>query len=396
MEYAIFKYLWLLVVLPKPAQLVAFVLILIGLWVSGRGKLRGTKDGDVYFGLLILINIIYGLSILLNLFRAEWELYRVFAACNTFTITCVAYMYYYIYKTREIDTERVEKYMFINMNIMLGLCFLYWTIGDKGNIPFVGALSIWDEVIPGVDTTRFVGYLEYSNLTVFMYLYCYAFSVNFLQKRIGKIAAFFTEILYMLPLVAARTRAGIACAAAMMIISILLVKIDVTANFYKKHKSMVWGLGMILLAVCCSVLHEPLLAAFEKVLSYRAGSTSTRMAIYRLSLEKMLSESPLLGCGIKAMIPGWDYPYGSHSTYIGMFYKTGLVGGTLYLLATLVIVVEIIRRKETTSFDILISFTFLALFAFAVLEDLDGANWNIVIFMSLMAMLLKKPCQESC
>ena len=72
-----------------------------------------------------------------------------------------------------------------------------------------------------------------------------------------------------------------------------------------------------------------------------------------------------------------------------MFYKTGILGGTIYLIATLTAVFGIIRRKENSKFDILISFAFLALFASAVLEDIDGANWNIVVFMSIMAMCVR-------
>ena len=282
--------------------------------------------------------------------------------------------------------EKVERYMFCNMNILVGLCVLYWLIGSKGNLPFIGQLSSWDEVVVGVDTTRFMGYLEYANLTAFMYLYCYAFSVNYLSKKVPKVVSLVLEVLYVLPLAAANSRTGVACAIAMTAVSLVLTKMDCVTDFYLKNKGKIWGMGIAALAVVCLVCYRPIGAVLHRILSYRAGSTATRSIIYGESIGKMLSQSPVWGCGIKAIIPELGYPYGSHSTYIGMFYKAGILGGTIYLIASLTAIFGITRRKENSKFDILMSFTFLALFAFAMLEDIDGSNWNIVMFMSLLAL----------
>lgn len=391
MNYVIFKYLWLIAVLPKMVQLPILGAILICLYVKEGAKqaLKFDFRADRYFTLLIVCNAVYGFSIVVNALSGQHEFVRILAACNTFSITCVALGFYHYYSTADLEMEKVERYMFCNMNILFGLCVLYWLIGSKGNLPFIGQLSGWDEVVVGVDTTRFVGYLEYPNLTVFMYLYCYAFSVNYLSKRVPKVVSLIIEVLYVLPLAAANSRTGVACAIAMTAVSLVLTKMDCVTDFYLKNKGKIWITGIAALAAICLVCYRPIGAVLQRILSYRAGSTATRSTIYRESIRKMLSQSPVWGCGIKAIIPGLAYPYGSHSTYLGMFYKTGILGGTIYLIATMMAIVGIIRRKENSKFDILISFAFLALFASAVLEDIDGANWNIVVFMSIMAMCIR-------
>ena len=391
MNYVIFKYLWLIAVLPKMVQLPILGAILICLYVKDCPKqtLKFDFRADRYFTLLIVCNAIYGFSIAVNALSGQYEFVRILAAYNTFSITCVALGFYHYYSTADLEIEKVERYMFCNMNILFGLCVLYWLIGSKGNLPVLGELSGWDEVVVGVDTTRFVGYLEYPNLIAFMYLYCYAFSVNYLSKKVPKVVSLIIEVLYVLPLAAANSRTGVVCAIAMTAVSLVLTKMDCVTDFYLKNKAKIWKMGIAALAVICLVCYRPIGAVLQRILSYRAGSTATRSIIYGESIRKMLSQSPVWGCGIKVIIPGLDYPYGSHSTYLGMFYKTGILGGTIYLIATLTAVFGIIRRKENSKFDILISFAFLALFASAVLEDIDGANWNIVVFMSIMAMCVR-------
>lgn len=153
-------------------------------------------------------------------------------------------------------------------------------------------------------------------------------------------------------------------------------------------------MAIISVIVIGFVFKEQFMGIFSSVLSYRGDSNSTRMMIYTKSINKFLAESPIWGCGIKEVISGTGLPYGSHSTYLGMFYKTGIVGGVLYLLATAIAVVKLIIQKDNTKFKIRITFCFLIIFALMILEDLDGANWNIVIFMSLFAMNFRNKLKE--
>jgi len=64
---------------------------------------------------------------------------------------------------------------------------------------------------------------------------------------------------------------------------------------------------------------------FDYLLELRAGSSSLRFDMYRYSLEYVFNESPFLGIGVK---PRGEFiiPVGSHSAYIGMLVKSGLLG----------------------------------------------------------------------
>lgn len=396
MEYILFQYLWLIAILPKIAQLPILGSILLCLYVkeSRSHSLKYDFKSDKYFILLIICNVIYAFSILVNALGGQYEFTRILAACNTFAITCIALGFYYFYSITELKMVKVEKYMFLNMNILFGLCLLYWLIGDKGNLPVIGELSGWDKVINdvnigGVDTTRFLGYLEYSNMTVFMYLYCYAFSVDYLSRKVPKAVSVVIEVMYLLPLAAAHSRIGVACAAVMTVVSLVLTKMDRFTSYYLENKGKFWEIGIAVLVTISVIFYKPISGVLGRVLVYRGGSTATRTLIYVKSIEKMLVEAPIWGCGIKAIIPELSHPYGSHSTYIGMFYKIGILGGMLYLIATAVAIIGIVKRKERSKLDILMSFTFLALFSIALLEDLDGTNWNIVMFMSLMSLSIR-------
>lgn len=62
----------------------------------------------------------------------------------------------------------------------------------------------------------------------------------------------------------------------------------------------------------------------------RAGSNHTRIQIYLESIKLAFENSPVWGMGIKH-ISETGYPLGSHSTYIGVFYKTGVTGTLLFV-----------------------------------------------------------------
>ena len=93
MDYFIFKYLWVIAVLPKMAQLPILGLAMVWLYVKGdtRQLIKYDYKSDIYFTLLIVVNAVYAFSIVYNAIFGVHELSRILAAVNTFSITCVAY-----------------------------------------------------------------------------------------------------------------------------------------------------------------------------------------------------------------------------------------------------------------------------------------------------------------
>lgn len=89
----------------------------------------------------------------------------------------------------------------------------------------------------------------------------------------------------------------------------------------------------LLICVIGLALWPVIYAKLQGVFLSRAESNSMRFMLYKKSFERMLVNNPLLGMGIKDLYKDTIYPYGSHSSYVGYFYKTGLIGGSIYLLA---------------------------------------------------------------
>lgn len=67
-------------------------------------------------------------------------------------------------------------------------------------------------------------------------------------------------------------------------------------------------------------------SAWVAVKESREGSSETRMQLYAHSVEKAWSTGPIVGLGVKDLDYRFAIPAGSHSTVIGAFYKSGMVG----------------------------------------------------------------------
>ena len=104
-----------------------------------------------------------------------------------------------------------------------------------------------------------------------------------------------------------------------------------------------------------------------------------RSAIYSLSINRTIDDSLLIGNGIKEIFNG--YPLGSHSTFIGFFYKTGLIGTIVAITAFALLYIEFYRilRQEEKVIYLISAFCVLI---FMMTEDLDGANWLLALYFS--------------
>ena len=72
-------------------------------------------------------------------------------------------------------------------------------------------------------------------------------------------------------------------------------------------------------------------AKIQAFLAARGSSTADRFYVYQKTLEGW-SKRPFLGWGTERDIPGFRYPAGSHSYFLGTLYKQGLVGLTVFVL----------------------------------------------------------------
>lgn len=382
--YALFQYLWILVILPKALQLLALGALMLLMWFRS-GKEKPLDAFTLLQGFYLLV---YGVSIAVNTLIAKHETSRIFAAVNTWTVTLISVILYHIYSHVQLDLQRLSKYMFINVCILFGVYVLYELLDYRGNFSFMPhalAISDWVNDAPAV---RFTAYMEYSNLVVYFMLFCFPLSLLYVQQRFGKLVLAGYAVLCILPVLATNSRMGMLVMPVLAAVSIVFVFWNDLLKLYQKHGKLVWIGGLLLLAVALVVLWKPILGFVERFLSARQGSTDTRFGIYLSSLERVFTESPIIGCGIKDML-GY-YPYGSHSTYIGVIYKAGVLGGCIYLISIIWMAVRSIRHKPANAVQGVLLVSFLLTLVISSLEDLDGANWCIAMFLALYSVCYGK------
>lgn len=122
-------------------------------------------------------------------------------------------------------------------------------------------------------------------------------------------------------------------------------------------------------------------------MNMRVASNGMRSYIYTSSITRMLRENPFIGIGIKDMIAQYGYPYGSHSTYIGVFYKTGIAGGLIYILSILYISTKTLKSKSKTNLHFLFKVSIVCALILMCVEDIDGTNWAIFLMYFLLSQL---------
>lgn len=382
MDYFIFSGIWLIAVLPKTIQFA--ILITIAIYFICKKKSIFRFQNHVIATTYLLVNTILLVAIIVSVLTYSHDTDRIFAAINTCLITYISLLFFSYYSRKELDIYKVSRYMFINMVILLLIYGLYLLIGLDGNYSFMNGALCGPDWINGKYEIRFRAYLEYTNLIIYMYLYCFPVSLIYVKKKFNGLFCLIYEVMLIAPIISSNSRTGIVCGIVMLVSCFILFNIRIFFVQIKKHKVLVFSSIILCLGLCILLFYNKIYSVIMKALAVRQDSTSTRMGIYVASLKKMWNESPILGCGIKDYYGG--YPYGSHSTFVGMFYKTGILGGSIYLIGIIIFVINIIREKEKNSYILMIKISILCVFAISLLEDIDGSNWNIVMFMSIIAV----------
>lgn len=387
MEYILFEFLWVTAILPKAVQLVLLGSLLCALLLKGYREGLAIKL-DWFASLLLVVCGIHAVSIVWHYFIEQHDLSRVFAAFNTLAISVIAIGFYLYYKSVNIDTQRVSRSMFRNMLIIFFVYLLFLILKEQGNFAFMPNPLCGEDWFDGKHEYRLRGYLEYTNLVVSLCLFCYPFAAVHVQQQYGKKVLIVSQFVWMLPIIATNSRTGIVFVGAITLFCVLFADHNRLVKFYIKNKKRIWGYGALTVLVICAVCYKQIIDVVNMIFNMRGGSTSTRFQVYDISIRKMLDLSPVIGLGIKDLI-GIALPYGSHATYIGMFYKTGLLGGSIYLVAAVMAIVIALRKKVNHGVGLIAKVVFLGLMALWVFEDVDGANWNIVMFMTVYAVLFR-------
>ena len=361
-------------VLPKNIQLV--VLIIFVLLIIKRTRSFHLDNFSIY---ILAYIAIYALSIIINAMKPVAG-DRIFASINTIAIWIIGLFFYLSTKNLKIGTEKINKIIFVNSSLIIILSILF-LLHKNG----IFTINNWlmtrvssTDWINGVKTTRFNGLMEYPNLVSLYFLILMNQILEYIQKKKWIIKIIF-PLLIIMPLFASGSRSGMIIGIAEILLHYYATIRSKKIN--KKTLEFIKFIGIIFI----SIIIIPLILDFlVSLLNAREGSNTMREDIYRTSISAVDKCSILIGCGIKTMYYG--YPLGSHSTFIGAYYKTGILG-LIILLISFITLVSSRLRKSGWSNDIIYT---VLLFIMLVFEDIDGANWLLILFFICQSMYLLK------
>lgn len=184
----------------------------------------------------------------------------------------------------------------------------------------------------------FLGFTYFRVTSMFMYATIYGTTVAvltplilFLVTRIrsGMVLLVAAGLLPLLAVNLVFTTARVAFLA-------LVLSGMVFALVYSKRSRMTWLLlSFGLLALLPLAIGGGALPAVEDtvssvVLARGEGSYVSRMAVYQATLSGVI-ERPIFGWGTERDVPGLRFPAGSHSHYLGILYKQGVLGFLVFL-----------------------------------------------------------------
>lgn len=158
----------------------------------------------------------------------------------------------------------------------------------------------------------------------------------------------------------------------------------------QKRNFGIWMFASVLLLIAAAPL---LMRVMEIVLSLREGSNVSRFELYRYSLQQLEGSDWIIGLGMKPRENQFLFPLGSHSTYISLTFKTGLVGLFIFLVFQITLFTRwyslkalAMRRREIYFFWRGLGLVFIAMALWVVTEDIDAPQLLAFIYFSFVGL----------
>ena len=365
-------FMWVLVIIPKIAVLGLSILWIIGYYLNHRATLKHTV-----FKYFVAMFVLHVVAVLLSFINAIPDASRLFAALNTSLMWLIAGYLYCIFKAHKFSGRSFYKASKFNLNILLlltvvGLVFAKLNL----NISIFGRNLVIDDWNNGKLVDRLNLFFEYTTLLPIFAIINFSFMSHYLfrMNKIVKLGIY--GVLLFVAIYFSNSRAG------MILMLALLFVILVRYFRLKKHMKL---RTIVIIVVIGLALASPLVVNKAiQLFTQREGSNSMRMFIYTESITYTFTHNFLLGSGVKTMIGEYDYPLGSHSTIIGMFYKIGLIGLIVFLGLYIFIIVSSVKSFKKC-FTVAIAVLLILVNMFV--EDIDGTNWLMLYFPLMLSWL---------
>lgn len=349
---------------------------------------KNISNTNIISILLLIYIIVYTFSLMINSFTTGHDLERLLASLNTLLTWMIALFYYQVFLNNKLCLEKIRKIVLFNFIILFGLYIFMLLLQAIGINEFslLNNTLFFNSWYSGGEKFRFQAFLEYPNLVPLFFMIFLPFAIDAFREKKIKTICFFGLILIVV--YASLSRSGLLALLAGILLFIF-------KRFTIRKTKLMIGLlcfAFMFILISISYVDSYIVETITQFAAAREGSNMTRGEIYRSSIEKAFIDSPLIGMGIKDLSPFDNLPYGSHSTYVGFFYKTGIIGlliGTALLVSLNFKIYKQNKyfQNEKLSFFF---YMFIAMTLMLIFEDLDGSNWLLVFYFSVAGIVLNK------
>lgn len=358
------SFMFPLAILPKELFFGISILTVLFL-IALNKKIYRTK----FLVFVVLVTVVHFLSSTIYFFSNKVEFSRYLAAINTALSWLIAGLII-SFRVSYSDNFKsiIRKVSLFNLSLIFVLTFLAQILAKNGiafNL-FGRNLYINDWTSDGLGM-RTLLFFDYSSLIGFFSIINLAL---FIRKKI-KLFDLFVLILMIYPVYLSKSRICLVSILAFAY-TYVFIYIRLNVNNYKIYLILL----VLASAVVVFAFNSKIIELFNKIFLMRENSNVRRFELYQLSISKAIDFNPILGCGIKVEY-SHNVPYGSHSTFVGLFYKLGFVGCLISTVFVYELIKSIIKTKNYNLFAY-----FIALLIIIIFEDMDGTNW-LVLFVFL-------------
>lgn len=379
-EYWLFAFLWPIIIIPKTIQLPLLLLLTVYLYWSGWKSFKLNKVSIA----MICLFFVHLFAIAFNLLFFNEGMARVPAALNTALLWLISAFFVSYYSNKNIDIVKISKYCCINIYILgiLALLTIYfYYFKSYYEYVLLGKTLYGITSIDGKLTTRFFALNDYSNMNLIFIMEMFVLSVPYIKTK-GFISKLSILLITLISVILLHSRSGFVLygiSAAWYLI----------CNVPKKYRRIVYAFLAIIALTVFVLLSKQLWNIFlNKIIYGNISSNNFRITLITESFNEAFSNSPIWGMGIKKFYSD-GYPLGSHSTYMGFFYKTGIIGVILGLYIFFKANYDMFKSASgSVRFKPIAMFllSFIVLFA---IEDVDGTNWSIVVYFTMLVLVGK-------
>lgn len=162
-------------------------------------------------------------------------------------------------------------------------------------------------------------------------------------------------------------------------------------NFQSKPFRASLGILFSLISLFIAVFYiDNIISFWRDFNSLRANSSNLRFYLYMYSIEYWLEENPIFGVGIKPRFDWLFIPLGSHSTFLGIFFRTGIVGGISFLSIHLTLFVFAYRAlKKRSEVGLVLFVSYLSFQIYMVFEDIDAPQYLFLVYSIVIGLLVR-------